>query len=72
MQQLASNIAKELETAEHCAIYLSEMARVWPDAKTREQEIRAFAERRHLRLRYYRDGFVAIFDKAPQSKNGKS
>jgi hypothetical protein len=69
MQRLASNIVKELETAEHYAVYLSEMARIWPDPKTREQEMRAFGQRRHLRLRYYRDGFVAIFDKAPPSKN---
>jgi hypothetical protein len=41
------------------------MARVWPDRKTREKKMTQFAHRHHWRLRFYKDDFVAIFDKEP-------
>jgi hypothetical protein len=65
MQKLARIIATDLDRNGHSAIYLSEMARVWPDTKTREKKMVQFAESHHWRLRYYKHGFVAIFDKAP-------
>lgn len=66
MKILASQISKELERANHCAVYEPEITRVWPDnGNKRETKIALFAEKHGWRLRYYKDGFCAIFDKAP-------
>lgn len=68
MQILLSTIARELKTAEHCAIYQPELGRVWPDGKNREEAIKLFAQKHGWRLRFYKEGLVAIFDKAPPSE----
>jgi hypothetical protein len=66
MKILASRIAKELRKAKHCSIYEPELTRLWQvDGKEREAQIRLFAKKRGLRLRYYKEGFCAIFDKEP-------
>jgi len=66
MRILASQIAKELKSANHCAVYEPEITRVWPhNGNKREVRIALFAEDHGWRLRYYKDGFCAIFDKAP-------
>ena len=66
MRILASRIAKELTKAKHCGIYEPELSRVWPlNGTSREAEIAAFARRFGWRLRYYKEGFCAIFDKEP-------
>jgi hypothetical protein len=65
MKILASRIAKELKKAKHCAIYEPELTRVWPDKSIRQGQIALFAESHGWRLRYYKDGFCAIFDKEP-------
>jgi len=66
MQILASHIAKELEQANHCAVYEPELSRVWPPSgKAREAKVAVFAEHNGWRLRFYKDGLCAIFDKAP-------
>jgi len=65
MKILATRIAKELKSAKHCAVYEPEMTRVWPDEENREAQIALFAKQHGWRLRYYRDGFCAIFDKEP-------
>jgi len=66
MQILASQIAKELEQANHCAVYEPDLTRVWPrNGKTREVQVALFAQRNGWRLRFYKDGFCAIFDKEP-------
>jgi hypothetical protein len=68
MQILANQIAKELKKAKHCAVYEPELQRVWPtNGKTREARIAAFARQNGWRLRFYKDGLCAIFDKAPRS-----
>ena len=65
MKILATRIAKELRKAEHYAVYEPELTRVWPDdGRTREAKIALFAEQHGWRLRFYKDGFCAIFDKA--------
>ena len=65
MKILASRIAKELEQAKHCAIYEPELTRVWPDnGPTREAKVTAFAKQHGWRLRFYKEGLCAIFDKA--------
>ena len=66
MKILASRIAKELKKAKPCAVYEPDLSRVWPnDAKPREAQIASFAKLNGWRLRFYRDGFCAIFDKDP-------
>jgi hypothetical protein len=66
MKILASQIAKELEKAEHCAVYEPELTRFWPiNGKNREAQVAMFAEQHGWRLRFYKEGFCAIFDKAP-------
>jgi len=66
MKILANQIAEELKNAKHCAIYEPELTRVWPnDGKDREREVAMFAEEHGFRLRFYKEGFCAIFDKSP-------
>ena len=66
MQRLVKRIKQELRTAKHCAIYNEELLRVWPqNGKQREAELARFASAHGWRLRYYRDGFCAIFDPEP-------
>ena len=66
MQILASQIAKELEKANHCAVYEPDLTRVWPrNGRTREAKVALFAQQNGWRLRFYKDGFCAIFDKEP-------
>ena len=70
MRILASRIAKELESANHCAIYEPELTRVWPhNGNRREAKVALFAEQNGWRLRFYKDGFCAIFDKVPSRSN---
>jgi hypothetical protein len=66
MQLLASEILKELETADHCAVYEEDLKRVWPVGDPdREAKIAQFAREHDWRLRYYREGLCAIFDREP-------
>jgi hypothetical protein len=69
MDKLARAIAKELETAHHCAIYNRDLARVWPhDAIRRQKQIEKFAKKNGWGVRHYKEGVVAIFVKEPPSK----
>jgi hypothetical protein len=66
LKELARKIAKELETAKHYAVYEPELARLCPkDRRPRETQIALFAQKHGWRLRYYKDGLCAIFDKEP-------
>ena len=66
MQILAKQIARELQKSNHCAVYEPELKRVWPNnGKTREAKVAAFAKANGWRLRFYKEGFCAIFDKTP-------
>jgi hypothetical protein len=68
MKMLATRIAKELKKARHCAVYEPELTRVWPtNGKAREAKVAVFAEQNGWRLRFYKDGFCAIFDKPPST-----
>ena len=66
MKKLASQVSKELEKAKHCGIYEPDLSRVWPDdGRQRESQIASLAKTHGWRLRYYKDGFCAIFDIDP-------
>ena len=66
MRILANYIESELTKANHCAVYEPELTRVWPNnGKAREAKVAAFAQQNGWRLRFYKDGFCAIFDKEP-------
>jgi hypothetical protein len=49
-------------------VYEPELARVWPNSENRQAQIVLFAKKHGWRLRYYKHGFCAIFDKEPSSK----
>ena len=69
MKILASRIAKELKKAKHCGVYEPELSRVWPcNGLSSEAQIAIFAEQHGWRLRFYKEGFCAIFDKAPRKR----
>jgi hypothetical protein len=64
MQLLVDEISTCLETEPHFAIYEPDLDRVWPkNGINREAEIRKFAAEHGWELRYYKDGFCAIFAK---------
>jgi hypothetical protein len=66
MKMLASRIARELKQAKHYAVYEPELSRAWPGRRrSRETDVALFAGRHGWRLRYFKDGFCAIFDKDP-------
>ncbi|HEY4283433.1 MAG TPA: hypothetical protein VGM62_10250 [Chthoniobacterales bacterium] len=73
MKVLASRIVEELKTADHCAVYETELERFWPlSVNGREAKITRFAQEHGLRLRFYKPGLCAIFDReaAMQRANG--
>ena len=70
MKTLASAIERQLQTAgaEHCAVYEDDLQRLWPaNDEEREAKIAQFAKEYGFRLRFYRKGQCAIFDKPPPS-----
>ena len=68
MRQLLRHIKRELKKANHCAVYQEELSRVWPDLNQRGPKVARFAEDNGFRLRFYRDGLCAIFDKQPRRR----
>jgi len=71
MKMLASQIERELQADEwkHCAVYERELTRLWPlDEPERQAKIAQFAKKFGFRLRFYKKGLCAIFDKWPQPR----
>jgi hypothetical protein len=67
MRKLANLIENELKKQEICAVYNSELARVWPRSMSlgkRKQEIKRFARDHDLAVTFYDVGLCAIFEKA--------
>jgi len=67
VRKLANLIQSELKTQEICAVYNSELARVWPQAmalRKRKEQIKRFAKRHELAVTFYDVGLCAIFEKA--------
>jgi len=49
-------------------VYEPELSRVWPrNGERRKSQVALFANQHGWRLRYYKDGFCAMFDKAPRA-----
>jgi hypothetical protein len=74
MKTLASQIDRELQVGErkHCVVYERELKRLWPlDEKDREAKIAQFAKKYGFRLRLYRKGLCAIFDKWPRPERNR-
>lgn len=68
MKILAKQLAQELQTEKHCAVYEADLGRVWPlPMPNRESKIRQFAENNGWELRFYKEGLCAIFDTPPGS-----
>ena len=66
MRKLANLIENELKTQEICAVYDSELARVWPktiSSAKRKQQIKRFANNLRLAVTFYDVGLCAIFEK---------
>src|SRR6476469_3258446 len=67
MRKLANLIETELSKQEICAIYDSQLTRVWPknmSAAKRKQQIKRFARQHELAVTFYDVGLCAIFEKA--------
>ena len=65
MRTLAAKIQRELDYGEPCTVFEFELTRIWPlNEKDREAKIAAFATEHGFRVRFYRMGWCAIFDRA--------
>jgi hypothetical protein len=67
MRRLAKLIENELSKQQICAVYNSELARVWPKSMSlgkRKQQIKRFAKQHELAVTFYDVGLCAIFEKA--------
>jgi hypothetical protein len=70
VQALAEYILSELRSASYCPVFEEQLIPVWPiTANDREAKMRAFAEERGLRLRFYCEGQCAVFAKGHSGRN---
>ena len=73
MRKLANLIETELAKQEICAVYNSQLARVWPRRMStgkRKQQIKRFAKQHELTVTFYDVGLCAIFEKAQAPARG--
>jgi hypothetical protein len=66
-RKLADLIETELTKQDICAVYNSQLARVWPRNMSlgkRKQQIKRFAKQHELAVTFYDIGLCAIFEKA--------
>lgn len=74
MHKLASLIENELKAQEICAVYNSELERVWPktiSAEKRKKEIKRFADKLELAVTFYDVGLCAVFEKPQRSSQSR-
>ena len=67
MRKLANRIESELKEQGVCAVYDSELARLWPTTispERRKKEIKRFADKHQLDVTFYDVGLCAVFEKA--------
>ena len=72
MRKLVNRIETELKEQEICAVYNSELARVWPTTispEKRKKEIKRFADKHDLDVTFYDVGLCAVFEK-PHGTSG--
>ena len=70
MRKLANLIESELKTQQICAVYNSELARIWPQSMAlskRKEQIKRFAKQHELAVTFYDVGLLAIFERAQSS-----
>jgi hypothetical protein len=70
LKTLAQEIKRQLRSNEwkHCAIYEDQLQRIWPATEKDREAIAQFANEYGFRLRLYKKGLCAIFDKWPRPK----
>jgi hypothetical protein len=74
MRKLAELIETELKKQDICAVYNSQIARVWPRSMSlgkRKQQIKRFAKQHKLAVTFYDVGLCAIFERPPQANAHK-
>ena len=70
MRKLADLIETELQNQEICAVYNSQLARVWPKTISpakRMEQIKRFAGKHRLAVTFYDVGLCAIFERPTQA-----
>ena len=70
MRKLAAKIETELKEQEVCAVYNSELARVFPKTiapEKRLEQIKRFADEHRLVVTFYDVGLCAVFEHRPGS-----
>jgi hypothetical protein len=73
MRRLAARIETELKEQEVCAVYNSELERVWPKTTNpdrRKEQIKDFADEHQLDVTFYDVGLCAVFER-PHEKSRK-
>jgi len=73
VRKLVNRIETELKEQQVCAVYNSELARVWPKTispEKRKKEIKRFADRHDLEVTFYDVGLCAVFER-PRSASSE-
>src|SRR5712692_2623519 len=72
VRKLAELIETELKKQDICAVYNSQIARVWPRSMSlgkRKQQIKRFAKQHKLAVTFYDVGLCAIFERPRQANS---
>src|ERR1043166_2469905 len=74
MRKLANRIETELKEQEICAVYNSELARVFPKTispEERMERIKRFAQQHELEVTFYDVGLCAVFERPRGKSRGR-
>ena len=73
MSTLAAQIQHQLEYGDQCTVYEFELMRVWSlNEKDRKTKIIQFATEHGFRLRFYRMGWCAVFDRLNKERTNEN